>query len=529
MRRYLLPLLLAAPLGAQGISCNGTPMWSTCELTFEMDSGDLRGEFRSPEHKTYLLRAFRDAPGKYVIRWAPTEAGEWDYRLSSSDPKFDGQLGKLTAAPSEAPGFVRTANVHHFATANNKQHLWMGTAMDGFLKLPRAEFVSLVAQRAKEKFTHLRVTLEEGADLHEAAERIRAINAQGIVADLVFAAIPKDLNDIVARFAAFNITWMGVPSFEAIGKPPVKDWGLAIAKLDPYQHPRTSMADGSSAGLSGDQWMNFFSYGAVDANIGAVEHQVYQAPAVNTSIKSAHDLWTATMNGQYPASGSGPYMTAWFEFMSGNRYWELEPYFDVDGGRALALEDVEYIVYVEKPGPVEVTVEDHGYDVAWIDPLTGERTKVKDYKGKHFTGEPPGKSHPWVLHISREGRKEGMLRSYKFESRRVPIQEVETLAKNTPFEVDAPPEGDLKLGQPIPFSLKTLRQTRATRALLVEWTGEVAVDGQGARVLGTGKEGTLRIPANIARKYPAVMSLHVSILNANGKAYAIDRVYRIVP
>ena len=45
------------------------------------------------------------------------------------------------------------------------------------------------------------------------------------------------------------------------------------------------------------------------------------------------------MNGQYPASGSGKYMTAWFEFMSGNRFWELEPYFDVNGGRALALED----------------------------------------------------------------------------------------------------------------------------------------------------------------------------------------------
>ena len=84
------------------------------------------------------------------------------------------------------------------------------------------------------------------------------------------------------------------------------------------------------------------------------------------------------MNGQYPASGSGEYMTAWFDFMSGNRYWELEPYFDVDGGRAVALEGVEYIVYVEKPGPVEVTVEKHGYDVAWINPLNGERIKDKE-------------------------------------------------------------------------------------------------------------------------------------------------------
>ena len=60
------------------------------------------------------------------------------------------------------------------------------------------------------------------------------------------------------------------------------------------------------------------------------------------------------MNGQYPGDGSGEYMTAWYDFMAGNRYWDLEPYFGLDGGRALALEGVEYIIYVEKPGPVEV-------------------------------------------------------------------------------------------------------------------------------------------------------------------------------
>jgi hypothetical protein len=544
MYRYLSILALGTPvLWAQESSCNGTPVWSACDMVFDLEAGEngdgveLHGEFRSPDHKTYLLYAFRDSDRRYVIRFTPTEPGEWSFRLTSSLSRLDGQLGNIAAAQSDAPGFVRPANVHHFATANNKPHLWMGTAVDNFMKAPRPEFDALVVQRAAEKFTHLRVTLETGADLHEAAERIRAVNGHGLVADIVLASLPEDpqerrqyTTEIVRRFAAFNITWMGVPGFEnlAQGKPIVRDWGLLIAKLDPYQHPRTSMAEVTSASLAGDQWMHLFSYGTPDANIGAVEHQLYQTPTINTGIRSAHDLWTATMNGQYPASGSGKYMTAWFEFMSGNRYWDLEPYFDLDGGRALALEDTEYIVYVEKPGPVEVTVEDHSYNVTWMDPATGERIKAKDYKGRHFTGEPPNKSHPWVLHISREGRKEGMLRTYKFESRRVPVQEVEISPKSTPFEVEAPPEGDLKLGQAVPFSLKILRQSRATRSLLVEWTGEVVVDGQGFRVLGVGREGTLRIPANIANRYPAIMSLRVAILNANGKAYAIDKVYRLL-
>ena len=110
-------------------------------------------------------------------------------------------------------------------------------------------------------------------------------------------------------------------------------------------------------------------------------------------------------------------MTAFYDFFSGTRHWELEPYFDVDGGRALALKESDYIVYVEKPGPLELLVEKHGYYVAWINPTTGERVKQKNFKGERFTGEPPDKSHDWVLHVSREGHMEGMARTYKFESR----------------------------------------------------------------------------------------------------------------
>jgi hypothetical protein len=275
--------------------------------------------------------------------------------------------------------------------------------------------------------------------------------------------------------------------------------------------------------------MNLIAYGTPDEQIGAVEHQLYQNPAINTGIGSQKDLWNATMNGQYPASGSGAYMTAWFDFMSGNRYWELEPYFDVDGGRAVALEGIEYIVYVDKPGPVEVTLEKHGYDVAWINPATGERLKQKGYNGEHFTGEAPDKSHDWVLHISREGTKEGMLRSYKFESRRVPVQEVEQTPAKAPFDIATPAEGELSISKPARFAIKIKRDTRATRSLLIEWTGEVVIDGEGYRVVGVGREGTLQIPRGIAKNLPAILSLRVAALNANGKAYVVDKVYRLVP
>ena len=532
-----------AQSASQPMGCATARAWSACDLTFELapqenpERAELRAEFRSPRFKTYLLRAFLD-DRKLIIRFAPTGAGKWDYRLTSNLPRLDGQAGTMTAAESDSPGFVRVANVHHFATENLQQHLWMSTSVDRFAEMPRPDFERLVEQRSQEKFSHLRVAIDAGTDLGEAAARIRVINDKGLTADIVLAAIPTDarqreayLNSVVARFSAFNITWAGMPSFEAAGhgRAVMKDAGDLLKKLDPYDHPRTTMASGTSAALVGDGWMNLLTYGTADQQVGSVEHQFYQLPAVNAGIQSQQDLWNATMNGQYPASGSGAYMKAWAEFMAGNRYWELEPYFDVDGGRALALEGVDYIVYVEKPGLVELTVENHSYDVVWMNPATGELTKQKDYKGEHFTGEPPDKSHDWVLRVSREGHKAGMLKSYKFDSRPVPVQEVELNPLKVPFEITAPEGTELSLSKPAPFAVKIKRDSRATRSLLVEWTAEVPLDGEGYRVVGTGREGTLAIPRSLANRYPVVMSLHLMLLNANGKAYALDRVYKLNP
>jgi len=545
MNRTLALILISAPLLAQTV-CPPTPAWSTCDLVFDLAPGEnsasvqLRAEFRSPQHKTYLMYAFRDSDRRMIIRVAPTIAGNWEYRLTSSLPRFDGKEGQFLATDSDSPGFVHVANVHHFQTeANLKQHLWMATALDSFAKMPRADFDRTVSQRTAEKFTHLRVTIAPGDDLREAADRLRAINAQGIVADVTLASMPADradreryLADVISRFAPFNLAWMGIPAFEdlAHSREILKDFGAALKKYDPYDHPRTTLASVSSGGLLSDGWMNILDYGTPDPNIGAVEHQLYQAPAINTGVKNERDLWIATMNGQYPASGSGAYMTAWFDFMSGNRYWELEPYFGVDGARAIALEGVEYIVYVEKAGPVEVTVEKHGYDVAWINPATGERLKEKKgYNGEHFTGEPPDGSHPWILHISREGTKEGMLKSYKFESRTVPVQEIEQAPEKTPFEIALPDRNDISIKTPSYYAIKVKRETRGTRFLLIEWTLDAVLNGEGYRVAGSGREGTLHISPLIADQLPTVGTLRMSILNANGKAYVVDKVVRIVP
>jgi hypothetical protein len=283
----------------------------------------------------------------------------------------------------------------------------------------------------------------------------------------------------------------------------------------------------TSSPLLPDGWMNFVITNSMDDQLGSVEHQVYTVPFV--AVTTAAHLWNTTMNGQYPVIRDDAHgaAKAWFDFMSDTRHWELEPYFDVDNARAVALEGVEYINYITGSATVEVEVEKHGYDVSWFNPVNGETTERNKYKGEHYTADVPDKSHPWVLMIAREGRKESMLRSYKFDSRPVPVQEIETNPPKVPFTIVEPYSDPLIVSLPTSYAVKVTRSTRATRTMMYLWTGDVAADGQGFRVLGTGPEGKFTIPPTIANNYPAVLSIRVTALNANGKAYSADKVYQL--
>jgi hypothetical protein len=571
-RLWLVLSLCAASAVAQS-ACEGTPAYSPCEITFDVGAAGqaytnpyvaitLQVEFKSPRFKTYLMPAFWDATrNTMIVRFTPTESGQWIYRASSNVSAFDGKQGTFNAAASDSPGFVNVANVHHWATDNKQPHLWMGFIADRFAFETAPEFEQHLNAAAQNKFTHFRGSIlgnfqdralvfrgpdqPNPAYFDELDRRIAEIHKRGITTDLTLAADPdcitalfpdwqareRFVRYIVARYAAFNITWQGLGEFEdfAAGRALLKELGLDLKKLDPYQHPRSSSARVTSAPLLSDGWMDYVVEGSQDDAVGSVEHQFYQVPFVG--VADAKHLWNATMDGEYPEFRGDDANVAktWFEFMADTRHWELEPYFDVDGTRAVALDDVEYVNYIEHPGaPVEVTVEDHGYDIQWFNPATGESLVQKKYKGLHFTGQAPEASHAWILYIAREGHKESMLKSYKFDSRPVPVQEIETDVKKVPFEIAGPAAGSsLQAGKPAQFSVKLTRQTRATREMMFLWTGEVVADGSGFRVLGTGSSGTFVVPPSIATNFPAVLNIHVLALNALGKAYEIDRVYQL--
>jgi hypothetical protein len=590
MRKHVVLLLAAlAPLAGGQQPCAPTPVWSACEIELpiaESDLGvhpdpsatvDIWGEFRSPEFKTFRLPAFWDGRGMR-LRFAPDKAGPWTVRLSGNIELYDGKTLNFLATPSEAPGFLRPANLHFWIHPDVlKPHLWIGDTRANLFSMPRAEFDRLLTARAGQKFTHLRGFVMHGAPpdtarLNEMDARVAAIGARGMVTGIVLAPTAGDLEkafptfaqrerflrNLVARYAAYKTAWEMAGAFEddPNGRAVVRELGLAFRKLDPYNHPASAGSNGTSSALLGDKWMTHIVHHSPEPALGSVEHQLYQIPQVNTGFARPGEtgeafrkrLWNATMNGQHPMSEIGAFESEdtdtvkhWASFFERTRYWELQPFFDLDGGRAVAVrgfetdfdhyQAVEYVVYIEKPGPVEVRVGKHTYDVYWFDPASGESKKEKkQWKGDVFTATPPDSSRDWVLHLSRDGRKQGMLRRYKFESRpqRMYLQEIEANPQRIPYELVEPQPGETLLpGQPVPYRIKLKRETGGTRRMFYLIMGEVVRDMQGSRVLATGPEGSFTIPPLLLREPGGVLNLHVHGLNAAGKLYTLDLVHPV--
>ena len=285
--------------------------------------------------------------------------------------------------------------------------------------------------------------------------------------------------------------------------------------------------------------MNYLIEASPDPQLGAVEHQFTQQPEVHVVQATEpaafrHELWNATTNGEYPSVSYAALQNdqnvkaaeTWFRVVSQTRHWELEPYFDVNGARSVGLDEVEYLAYAQKPGIIEITLPKHKYNPVWINPATGEETPLKDYRGEVFSRETPDNSHDWVLTVPRDGEKGNLAKYYYFESQEPPIQEVETDPAKAPFEVVEPGGDAVSLSDPLHFSVKLTRANRASRVMQYIWWGETVQGGEGPRLLGLGSNGISNGLAAITSDAPN-LNVRVEAINANGKAYEVDKVFEL--
>ncbi len=564
---------VSLPLCTQGAAAS-----LPCELRFDLQSGDLAAsaspykdellnvEFRSPRATTYLMHAFSDDGRSLRVRFTPPEPGAWTYHVSSAVRRYDNQETAFNVADFAGPGLVYVANLRHWRTTNKKPHLWLGVSLA--LNLDQAALESWLDARKSDGFTHVRCTLLTGQPFTSALEpdpayfkelddRLLAASTRGFVLDLVLADqamvgspafhAREKLDPLVrylcARYAGLNVTWQGVERFEDVpgARPLLKDLGSLLQKYDGFQHARSTDARVSSSPLLRDGWMTFLIEASPHPSFAAVEHQFTAQPEIHiitTTDPEAfrHELWTATTNGEYPSVSADSLkneanlkaIRTWVKVVSDTRHWELEPYFDLDGARAVGLDEVEYLAYAQTPGIVEITLPKHKYNPLWVNPITGEEVPLKDYKGEVFSRPTPDNAHDWILQVPREGRKENMLQHYYFESQDPPIQEVETDPAKAPFEITEPPGDQINSRIPTPFKVNLTRKNRSTRNMQYVWWGEVVAGGEGPRVLGLGSNGNFTVPPRWVTS-GATLNLRVQALNANGKAYEINKVYRLTP
>ncbi len=586
-----VPLFALVSQAALPVACSqGARQYFPCEVSFEMQADEwspaaetgadlLHVEFRSPSHTTFLMRSFWEGGRTLKVRFTPTEAGEWTYKITSSSKRLDNQEEKFTAAETSEAGMVNVANVRHWRSTNKKPHLWLGAGVP-WLDLDQATLESWLDARKKNGFTHIRGTLlttHAGAKPFAADgrpdltyfrtldEKILAVEDRAFTADLVMAddgfvmaggfrdgeKVESLIRYVVARYGGLNVTWQGIEHFEDVAgsRGLLRDIGLFLKKYDGFRHPRSTDARASSSPLLGDGWMNFILEGSPSPELGAIEHQFTEQPSIHListaePVGFRHELWNATTNGQYPSvpfealknDANVKAVETWFKLVSDTRHWEFEPFFDVSGARAVAVDGrtdpyaeidfVECLTYAQKPGIVEVTLPRHKYNPEWVNPATGEETPLKDTSTEVFSRETPDQTNDWILYLPREGRKESMNRSYYFESHNPPVQEPESDAAKTPFDIADPPGDQINVRVPTPFKIKLTKTNRATRSMQYVWWGEVVANGEGARVLAIGPSGNLAVPADLANP-GALMTLRLQAINANGKAYELDRVYTL--
>lgn len=153
--------------------------WRAGILSFEAKPSGLHpfleirieGTFEAPSGRRIIREAYWDGGTSYRISFAPTEPGEWSYRLSAPpETGLDGVRGKLACVPAqEGPavyrhGFLRVSRDGRFLTyADGTPFFWLGDTHWSFVTGERWDesnhpemasmFRGMVDRRVEQGFT----------------------------------------------------------------------------------------------------------------------------------------------------------------------------------------------------------------------------------------------------------------------------------------------------------------------------------------------------------------------------------------
>ena len=342
---------------------------------------------------------------------------------------------------------------------------------------------------------------------------------------------------LVARYSALNVTWQGVAGIRGVTRTAAncsRRSGSLLKKLDPYNHPRSTDTHGHlrAAGRRRLDELHRPPDGGRPVGCdraptprGALRERrvrrrgqrgrahpptggrLPQAAlergherAVPDVRQHRHLRRASSRRTKYLDSPGARQMTVWFDFFS--RHAPLgtgavlrrrrRPRAGAGVPVTRKSEGIEYIVYVEKPGPVEIVLQNAQLRRRLVQPDHRRAAQAEGLQGRHGSkiAASATRTHDWVLHVSREGKKRGHAAELQVRVARHPgagsgAERAAGAVRNRgAVRGHASP-----WRSPSRFAAKVTRETRATRTMMWLWTGEVSADGQGYRVLGTGPGG----------------------------------------
>lgn len=564
------------------------PAQEAAEHPNPYSSVTLRAEFRSPKGgRTKVMPAFWDGGTKFTIRFSPDHEGRWDFRIISNIKSLDRQVGSFEAVAAETPGFIEVFNKRYFKyPLSNTPHYWLGDSLLGLGTMPWDTFREIADRRAEQGFTHVRASLLGSPDratqvfkgpeepwvehFQEIDRRVAYLHSIGLVTDLVLGHSGEEVERlfprvrhrdayvryVCARYAAYSVTWQMLLEWESheSGARLAAQLAGSAGKHDPYSHPLSTGATVSSAPLLEDGWQDYIVQNRVDPALASIEYETHPAPFVNTGVGlganaggARRQAWTAATRGQYvnlaadtaqaESEAAGQLALLW-GFFAQSRHFDLQPHYRVVGGSALGLQRVpyraerpigiEYIVYAERPGLIELVMPKHEYSVSWYNPADGSwLDQKKKFKGDRYRSRTPDDERDWVLYIRREGKKQDYNKSFILESKAPTIRDVEHSQSELPFEIQLPEGNEIAAGRDHEFNATLTKSTIAAKRMLWLWTGEVAGSGRRSRVLGTTQSGTFGVPGDLASSYPATLSVRVIGIDGAGRLFEAFRPYAL--
>ncbi|MYU16948.1 DUF5060 domain-containing protein [Streptomyces sp. SID8361] len=283
------------------------------ELSAEFSTGEL----------TVTVGGFYDGDGRYLLRFLPSQSGEWRFTTSSNALSLDSLSATIVVAPSDTPGAVRVADTYDFAYADGTPYVPIGTTAYAWTHQPAELQDQTIGSLAQAPFNKLRMGLFPKDFLYNSNEpddhvfpraddgswdtqrfnvayfanleaRLRQLDEIGIQADLIlfhpydrwgFANLGNAADDryvryVVRRLAAFpNVWWSMANEYDLILNKRPADWDrLAgiVRSEDHAQHP-TSIHN----------WFDLYDYSAPWATHASIQ-------SGDTQIGKAIAQWRTT-------------------------------------------------------------------------------------------------------------------------------------------------------------------------------------------------------------------------------------------